>query len=147
MSKNSSAIKHAHLGMPLGTANYRLARMILFELLGRLGENTCHKCGNEIETVEELSVEHKIPWLYGELDLFWNLSNIAFSHRKCNMPDRNHGSGAGFRKVGPAGTAWCSSHQDFLPVGNFNKRSRNWNGLCIHCKDCARQRRSGANAK
>ncbi|HEX8140939.1 MAG TPA: hypothetical protein VF544_25460, partial [Pyrinomonadaceae bacterium] len=58
----SGARKSAFLGMPHGTANARLRKMILFDLLRRHGENICFNCAQKIETVGELSIEHKRPW-------------------------------------------------------------------------------------
>jgi hypothetical protein len=58
----SGARKSAFLGMPHGTAGNRLRKLILFDLLRRHGENVCLKCSKEIETADELSIEHKQPW-------------------------------------------------------------------------------------
>lgn len=75
---NSNQRKDATLGMPHGTANSRLRKNVLFSLLQKLGEDICFKCGRKIEKVEELSIEHKLPWEGRSADLFWDLSNIAF---------------------------------------------------------------------
>ena len=85
MKKNNSK-KLEQLGMPIGTASGRLKKNIIFNLLKRLGENFCFQCSAEIESVDELSIEHKIPYLDSQdpRDLFFNLDNIAFSHLKCN---------------------------------------------------------------
>src|SRR5271170_1579899 len=77
------------LGMPFGTACGRLRKNILFHLLTRLKENICFKCGLTIEKVEDLSIEHKLPWEGRSADLFWSLDNIAFSHLHCNRPHTN----------------------------------------------------------
>ena len=76
MSKHSSPIKTAHLGMPFGTAMHTLRKMIIFHMAQRLEEDFCFKCGVKIATVEELSVEHKVPWLHGDPSLFgaWKIS-------------------------------------------------------------------------
>lgn len=44
----------------------------------------------KIETVKELSIEQKTPWLDSEnpVSVFFDLNNIAFSHLKCNIADR-----------------------------------------------------------
>ena len=62
MVKDNGAFKSAFLGMPHGTANARLRNMILFHLLQKHGENICFNCSEMIETVDELSIEHKQPW-------------------------------------------------------------------------------------
>ena len=74
--------------MPFGTAGGKLKKMILFDLLKRHSENVCYRCGNEIESCDELSVEHKKAWLHNDPALFWDLDNVAFSHLDCNMAER-----------------------------------------------------------
>lgn len=78
--------KAAALGMPIGTAANRLRKMVLFSLLVRLRENFCYRCGSEILSVADLSIEHKEAWLRAEnpVDAFFDLDNIAFSHLSCN---------------------------------------------------------------
>lgn len=82
--------KTEQLGMPHGTANGILRKSIIFNLLCKLEENYCFQCSGMIETVDELSIEHKIPFLDSEdpQDLFFNLNNIAFSHLSCNIAAR-----------------------------------------------------------
>ena len=80
----NNEVKNRQLGMPFGTASNRLRKMVLFDLLRKHGENICFRCGKEIETYEELSLEHKQPWLNVDATLFWDLGNIAFSHLNCN---------------------------------------------------------------
>lgn len=92
--------RHDQLGMPHGTASNRLKKIIMFNLLVRLGEDFCFQCGAKIESSEELSIEHKIPWLDNSTELFWDINNISFSHRSCN-------SGAGRRKESPHGAERC----------------------------------------
>ncbi len=128
--------KAAFLGMPYGTAANRLRKMLMFKFAQELGYDNCFACGESIETAEELSVEHKEPWLEreGGVEKFWDLDNIAFSHRKCNV--RHYDGFDSLRKIGPEGTAWCSRHQEFLPIDRFWKYSSRWNGLHKSCKDC-----------
>ncbi len=82
---DSSKRKSEFLGMPHGTACSRLRKMVLFDVLCRHQENICARCGNKIEIVEELSIEHVKPWEGILTELFWDLSNIAFSHLHCNV--------------------------------------------------------------
>lgn len=88
---NANQRKTEQLGMPIGTASGRLRKMIVLNLLQQLGQDACFRCGNRIGTPEELSIEHKKPWLGNATALFWDLNNIAFSHRQCNRPDRQSG--------------------------------------------------------
>ena len=76
------------LGMPFGTACHRLRQKIMFDLICRLHLNVCFKCDLPITSALEMSIEHKTDWLHVNSDLFWDLNNIAYSHRKCNRPSR-----------------------------------------------------------
>ena len=79
--------KTVQLGMPLGTASGKLRKAILFALLRQCKKDRCCRCGKIIETIDELSIEHIIPWLDSEnpVELFFDLNNIAFSHLSCNI--------------------------------------------------------------
>ncbi len=85
MSKSNER-KSKALGQPHGTAAHRLRKNILFSLVCKLEENICFQCGGEILTVEDLSIEHKEPWLQADdpVKSFFDLGNIAFSHLSCN---------------------------------------------------------------
>ena len=78
--------KTKQLGMNFSTAQGRLRKNVMFALMIRCGLNNCHQCGEKIENPEDLSIEHKIPWLDSEIPrkLFWDLDNLAFSHLSCN---------------------------------------------------------------
>jgi hypothetical protein len=78
--------RSAQLGMPYGTARNKLNKLIMFNLVQILDLDVCHHCGGKIESEENLSVEHKKPWLHepNAKDLFFDIENIAFSHHKCN---------------------------------------------------------------
>lgn len=80
--------KKDQLGMPFGTASSRLKKIIMFSMAQKLDLDLCFRCKDRIKTVEEFTVEHKEPWLDKNIELFWNLGNIAFSHAKCNRPSR-----------------------------------------------------------
>jgi hypothetical protein len=84
---NSNEKKVFQLGMPQGTASNRLRKSIILMLLKKLNLNFCYQCGEEIEYENDLSVEHKTPWLDSEnpIKLFFDLENIAFSHLHCNI--------------------------------------------------------------
>lgn len=79
--------KTEQLGIPHGTASARLRKSLMFSLAKKCELITCHQCGEEIETEQELSIDHKIPWLDSDnpVGLFYDLDNIAFSHLKCNI--------------------------------------------------------------
>jgi hypothetical protein len=126
--------KEATLGMGFGKATQRLRKMILFSLVVRLKENHCFVCSKVIDKVEDLSIEHKLPWEGRSAELFWDLNNIAFSHLRCNRP---HAYGTNRkRRENPEGKIWCAGHRDFLSVDNFHKKSSTPTGYQVNCKDC-----------
>lgn len=127
------------LGMPRGTASNRLRKMVLFDVLKRHKENVCVRCKNEIGSVEELSIEHIKPWEHEDTALFWDLTNIAFSHLSCNCAAarRTHsGKPSSLRIKPPDGNSWCRTHKKFFPVDNFSKHNQTWNGLRRDCREC-----------
>lgn len=131
--------KNEFLGMSGGKASNILKKQILFMFVQRCNEDICFKCGKKIETVDELSIEHKLPWLDRDVNLFWDLNNIAFSHLKCN---KQHRIGAiKLRKIGPEGTAWCTRCKEFLSLVSFSPSSSRWNGVNKKCKICSAEYR------
>jgi hypothetical protein len=147
-SKYSNRQKeNAQLGMPFTTASLRLHRHIMLMLAKECGRATCFQCSKEITTVEEFSIEHKKPWLDVDLQLFWDLNNIAFSHAVCNKragrkpTEWSEAAKEGYRnKIAamksavPEGMAWCGGCQTFEPVEKFSKLRSRWNGLQKRCK-------------
>jgi hypothetical protein len=125
------------LGMPRGTAANRLRKLVLFDLLKRHNENICYRCKKNIEQAEDLSIEHIKPWEHVDVALFWDLSNIAFSHLRCNCAAaRRPVVQLKHRRTAPEGMNWCRTHKQFLPVDRFSTQPSRWNGLCYDCKDC-----------
>lgn len=90
MKKNNQK-KNDLLGMSHGTASHRLRKEILFSLVCKLGENICYRCNEKIETVSEISIEHKQSWQSSSepIKTFFDLDNIAFSHLRCNIYARS----------------------------------------------------------
>lgn len=131
--------KNQTLGMPHGTACGRLRKNILFHLLHKYSEDVCVRCGKKIETVDDLSIEHIKPWEGISAELFWDLSNIAFSHIRCNTPHTHPGNiggegGISQRKIAPENMAWCTGCKKFEPIENFHRNGARWNGLQGYCK-------------
>ena len=85
-NKKRAKLTYEHLGVSYSTASYRLTRLMLFRFAQKLEMDSCFQCGEKIEKVEDLSIEHKVPWLYSEdpIELFFSEENIAFSHMDCN---------------------------------------------------------------
>ena len=77
--------KHKQLGMNASTASAILLKDILFRYIEKDNIN-CFRCNSPM-TRENFSVDHKEPWLHSDnpKDLFFNLSNVSFSHLKCNI--------------------------------------------------------------
>ncbi len=123
-------MKHSEmLGMSLSKANSRLKKAIFLDLIKSAKRDSCFRCNKKIETPDELSVDHKIPWRYESADLFWDLDNIEFSHRKCNKKDRPH---LGRKIISPKGMAWCYEHKLHLSLNLFTD-----SGVAHHvCKEC-----------
>jgi hypothetical protein len=136
----SNARKSATLGMPHGTANGRLRKMILFDLLKRHNENICIRCNKPIECIDDLSIEHIKPWEGISAELFWDLNNIAFSHLVCNQSFKRPARSQPLRRIiSPSGMAWCRSHKSFLPIENFSKHNQTWDGIRRDCRDCEKK--------
>lgn len=82
----SMAEKSKQLGMSYGKACGRLRHMFMFDLLKRLRLTTCFRCQKPIKTYLDMSLDHKEHWLHSDdpEKLFFDLDNIAISHRGCN---------------------------------------------------------------
>lgn len=127
--------KAEQLGEPIGTATARLKKSLLFSLAQQLNLTMCYHCGNEILDVDDLSIEHKIPWLDSEnpAKLFYDLNNIAFSHLTCNVSAARHLD----KIISPEGFQWCSRCRSHKPIDNFTKKTtRGRNGLSFYCREC-----------
>lgn len=83
---SSNKRKARLLGAPGGTAANKLRKMILFHYVQCVGHDYCFRCNSRIETVDDLSIEHKTPWQSAPdpKAAFFDLENIAFSHLRCN---------------------------------------------------------------
>lgn len=81
-SKDNKRQKAELLGMPMGTAEKHLRKSIIHELAHQLGKDRCCRCGLEIENPDDLAIIHVQDW-EGNPDLYWALTNIAFSHVNC----------------------------------------------------------------
>lgn len=135
---NQAQRRAAQLGMPYGTANARLRKNILFSLLERLEENICFRCGEKIEYVETLSIEHIEPWENRDPALFWSMDNISFSHLSCNVPHTRKSGNSHFRENAPQGTKWCAYCQSYKTHEKFHRCSSYQDGLDKRCKECAK---------
>lgn len=113
------------LGMSRGRASNLLKKHIMFRLLEQLKQLACYKCGKIIESPNRLSVEHKRSWFRVDTKLFWDLNNVAFSHTRCNRPDRPFDIGG----LNRAKTHCKRGHK--LP----QTRNKNGGRVCKICKN------------
>jgi hypothetical protein len=134
MGTSTARRQAEQLGMPFGTAAGRLRLMLLFQLAQQTGRDACFKCSDKILTPGEFSIEHKLDWLDQDPNLFWDLSNIAFSHRKCNRPAQQN-LGKSLRQT-PEGMQWCAAHREFLPTELFTLGARGPNRTVDRCQAC-----------
>ncbi len=87
------------LGEPHGAASARLRKALLFAMAAALGRLACYRCGRQIESIEEFSIDHAEPWQAADdpKAAFFDLENVAFSHLACNSgaarrPNKRFGS-------------------------------------------------------
>jgi len=75
------------LGVPYGQAVGRLRKMIMFQLAQEAGRDTCVRCGQKIESIDDFSIDHKIAWESAPDSnvTYFDLGNIAFAHLGCNI--------------------------------------------------------------
>lgn len=68
------------------TARGRLKRRFMFHCLKEAGYAICYRCGETILNEKDLTLDHKVDWLDSSIPSinFWDLGNLAFSHRACN---------------------------------------------------------------
>lgn len=78
--------KSDQLGMNHSTASGRLVKDLLWNFIVETGFNKCSKCTKEMNR-ENFSIEHIEPWLDSDnpRELFFDISNIAYSHLSCNI--------------------------------------------------------------
>lgn len=134
--KNSNELKAEQLGMPWGTAAQRLRKMLLFKFVQELKLDTCFKCGTVIESIDDLSIEHKTPWFNRDAELFWDLDNIAFSHLRCNVRT----SPGKTTRISDGENHWCSGHDTMHHSKEFGKNLAVSSGLASNCKKFEAQR-------
>ena len=74
------------LGMSPGKARNRLVNSLLFYFAQTTNRDTCYRCNKLIESVNDFSLDHIKDWRNSgdPVELFFNLENIAFSHKSCN---------------------------------------------------------------
>lgn len=153
MATYSNEKKTTQLGVPFGTAYSALRKKIMFTLVQRLGEDYCFHCTEQIENLEQFTIEHKQPWLDVDPALFWDMENIAFSHFRCNVANaRRHTSDKikSYQKLKETnsiktsdGHAWCCACKQEKPLDQFHKNRFKRLGIQTECKTCVKLNRYG----
>jgi len=133
--ESSNQKKAKLLGMPFGTANGKLKKMLLWHFATKLKMLVCYHCGELIETLEEFSIEHTEPWMSAAdpVGVFFDVEKIAFSHINCNVGAAIHPN---TRKV-VGGKLRCSICGGWFQKDSFHKASRDTTGRTSECKRCA----------
>lgn len=91
MAESSSKKKSQALGMPYGKAVHRLRKLVLFRVIKQAGLDVCSRCGQRIESADEVSIEHTVPWQTARHPkaIFFDVDRVAFSHLRCNSGSHN----------------------------------------------------------
>lgn len=128
-SKRGNQRFKEQIGMSTGKASARLKKSIMFALVRQTNKDSCSHCGELIENIDELSVEHVTPWSGSDdpIGLFFDLSNIAFSHISCNISAARKPNQKYFTKEErkKANAEWMA--KDRAENGDkINERRREW---------------------
>lgn len=130
-----TATKSVQLGMDYGTACHRLRKQVMFRLVQKAGLDGCLRCGLDIESAEDLSLDHREVWLHASPDLFWDLDNVGFSHLVCNTIASRR-----YRRQPPnPGLSWCSDHKGWTLREQFSP-GKTWDGTAVRCRACNARR-------
>ena len=136
---NSKSIR---LGMSISSASNRLNRDLIYKLATDLGLMVCYRCGGSVSR-DKFSIDHKVDWLKSDnpIETFFDLSNVAFSHHRCN-------SSASSGKFQPGTTFYQKgTYPSALREHNEARESPKCgteSGYCSGCK-CDKCKRAHAN--
>lgn len=110
--KKEKARRSEQLGMSYSKALARLKKLLIFHLIQKCSMDHCFRCGDPIEHVDDMSTDHKQPWMHSGKanELFFDMDNIAFSHTKCNIASSRSShhvrSNSGFKGVSRNKNRW-----------------------------------------
>lgn len=127
--------KQKQLGINPGTARNKLVKLLLFDMANKLNQLNCFQCGKKIKNIDDFTIEHKIPWLDSNnpKELFFNLDNIAFSHKVCNIKAA---------RKNKKSKGQCSSCKKIKSESEFYKNKSKVRGYEDECKECKKKRTS-----
>jgi hypothetical protein len=137
--KDHQKIKSEFLGISYYHASVKLLRSILFSFLQETGKDICFRCNKKIDTIKEFSIEHKKPWLNVSIELFYDLSNVAFSHRICNSSMTSN-------RICEFGKNWCAMCRKCLPPEMFSRRNSRTTQKRGYCKKCRNERKKAGKS-
>ena len=123
------------LGEYDATANYRLLRMLLWQLVVETGKDICFRCGERIIKRADFSVDHKEAWRSAPVPraAFFDLANIAFSHLGCNTGANSHSQ-----------KTHCKHGHEFTEDNTYHPPKRPKNRMC---RACMRKRNKEARVR
>ena len=131
---NANARRTALLGINFSTAMSALRKQIIFHLVKQVAQDTCFQCGQKIENVDDLSIEHKESWQSADdpKAAFFDLENIAFSHLACNTKAGDIERQAGLKRYWQSTTECPQGHEYTTDNTIVNNGSR-------QCRECGRK--------
>lgn len=168
----SNERKFETLGMPYGTANNKLRKRIIYNLLqtieayrekfGPISEGSdengkweyparrlgiyCSRCGTEITSDDDMTIEHIKPWEGREngRDLFWDYqNNIGFSHKWCNVAHVHPGSPRDSMKKFTSLEKYCPVCDTMKLLEDFSLNTSKPSQRENECRICRSNKRSG----
>ena len=112
------------LGLRNGQGANRLLRAMLFRLAQERCLTVCYRCGQEILTVDEFSLDHKVAWRSAPDPeaAFFDLDNVAFSHLHCNCGSKKREQ------------THCVHGHEFTPENTYIRPTGNRS-----CRECNRR--------
>ena len=87
--------------MSSGKARNILTKNLLFHLICQFDANLCYRCREPIDSADDLHIDHKKNWRSSTkpVDDYFNPSNLAFSHPRCNTTHQEKQEQGNYRGV------------------------------------------------
>ena len=113
-------------------------------------DKSCVKCGStdrmEIDHIDPATKVHHQVWTWAKQRRDAELKKcqvLCHKHHleKTKVDMKKMDPNAHLRRIDPPGTAWCTMHQDFLPIKDFTNNRTKRRGLETECKGCRKKMR------
>ncbi len=102
----------------------------------------CKSIANlELDHIDRSTKVSHCIWSWSQLRRDAELIKCQVLCNRCHLIKTCAENSILYRKEGPAGTAWCAMHQEFLSITEFHKNRSHWNGFAVDCRTCARKRK------